>query len=103
MMNLQERSYCDQILRVDLTSGKFEITPLPGDAMPLILGGKGLGAWLLLNEQSPQQQGVLDARLAAQPQAHTAIRTAVVIGGVPLSMPVTTPLYYPVRRTCQCY
>ena len=52
-MNLQERSYCDQILRVDLTSGKFEVTPLPGDDMPLILGGKGLGAWLLFNEQSP--------------------------------------------------
>ena len=53
MMNLQDRSYCDQILRVDLTSGKFEVTPLPGIDMPLILGGKGLGAWLLLNEQSP--------------------------------------------------
>jgi len=52
-MNLQDRSYCDQILRVDLTSGKFEVTPLPGDDMPLILGGKGLGAWLLFNEQSP--------------------------------------------------
>jgi aldehyde:ferredoxin oxidoreductase len=53
MMNLQDQSYCDQILRVDLTSGKFEVTPLPGDAMPLIMGGKGLGAWLLLDELSP--------------------------------------------------
>ena len=53
MMSLKERSYCDQILRVDLTSRKFEISPLPGDAMPLILGGKGLGAWLLVKEQSP--------------------------------------------------
>ncbi|MFC2042773.1 aldehyde ferredoxin oxidoreductase family protein [Chloroflexota bacterium] len=52
-MNLQDRSYCDQILRMDLTSGKFEVTPLPGDAMPQILGCKGLGAWLLFNEQSP--------------------------------------------------
>ncbi len=53
MMSFKERSYCDQILRVDLTSRKFEISPLPGDAMPLILGGKGLGAWLLVKEQSP--------------------------------------------------
>ncbi len=52
-MNLQERSYCDRILRVDLSSGAIEVTPLPADAMPLILGGKGLGAWLLAAEQAP--------------------------------------------------
>ncbi len=64
MMNLYDRSYCDQILRVDLTSGKFETTPLPGDIMPLILGGKGLGAWLLLNEQSPDVEALsLDNRI----------------------------------------
>ena len=51
-MELKKRSYCDQILRVDLSSGKFEKTPLPGEVMPLVLGGKGLGAWLLHNEQS---------------------------------------------------
>ena len=50
-MNLRERSYCDRILRVDLTAGKSWITPLPAGEMPLLLGGKGLGAWLLYNEQ----------------------------------------------------
>ncbi len=50
-MNLRERAYCDRILRVDLTSGEIENTSLPADAMPLILGGKGLGAWLLYHEQ----------------------------------------------------
>jgi aldehyde:ferredoxin oxidoreductase len=38
-------------LRVDLSTGKIETTPLPEDVMPLILGGKGLGAWLLYTEQ----------------------------------------------------
>ncbi|MEJ2351838.1 MAG: aldehyde ferredoxin oxidoreductase family protein [Anaerolineales bacterium] len=52
-MDLRERSYCDQILRIDLTHGGIEITPLPEEAMPLILGGKGLGAWLLAHEQAP--------------------------------------------------
>jgi aldehyde:ferredoxin oxidoreductase len=50
-MNLKHRAYCDRILRVDLSTGKIETTPLPKDVMPLILGGKGLGAWLLYNEQ----------------------------------------------------
>ena len=52
-MELNKRSYCDQILRVNLSSGKFEISPLPGEAMPLILGGKGLGAWMFYHEQPP--------------------------------------------------
>jgi len=50
-MNLTERAYCDRILRVDLTSGDIWVTPLPADMMPLLLGGKGLGAWLLYSEQ----------------------------------------------------
>ena len=50
-MDLRQRAYCDQILRVDLSSGSIRTTPLPGEAMPLILGGKGLGAWLLYHEQ----------------------------------------------------
>jgi aldehyde:ferredoxin oxidoreductase len=37
---------------VNLSSGEIHSTPLPGDAMPLILGGKGLGAWLLYKEGS---------------------------------------------------
>ncbi len=46
-MNLRERAYCDRILRVNLTTGEFAVTPLPAEVMPLLLGGKGLGAWLL--------------------------------------------------------
>jgi aldehyde:ferredoxin oxidoreductase len=52
MMDLRERGYCDRILRADLSTGRIEVTPLPPDAMPLILGGKGLGAWLLYFEQA---------------------------------------------------
>lgn len=50
-MELNRRGYADCILRVDLTHGTVEKTPLPADAMPLVLGGKGLGAWLLYQEQ----------------------------------------------------
>ncbi len=50
-MDLTQRAYCNRILRVDLTTGQIETTPLPVDMMPLLLGGKGLGAWLLYTEQ----------------------------------------------------
>jgi aldehyde:ferredoxin oxidoreductase len=50
-MDLTQRAYCDRVLRVDLTTGSIETTPLPADVIPLILGGKGLGAWLLYTEQ----------------------------------------------------
>jgi len=50
-MDLTQRAYCDRILRVDLTTGSIETTPLPADVMPMILGGKGLGTWLLYTEQ----------------------------------------------------
>ncbi len=50
-MDLTQRAYCDRILRVDLSTGSIHSTPLPAEAMPLILGGKGLGAWLLYSEQ----------------------------------------------------
>lgn len=52
MKDLRSQAYCDHILRVNLSSGEIHSTPLPGDAMPLILGGKGLGAWLLYKEGS---------------------------------------------------
>ena len=39
-MDLRERAYCDRILRVDLSSGEIHSTPLPEEAMPLLLGGK---------------------------------------------------------------
>lgn len=50
-MDLRERAYCDRILRADLSSGVIHSTPLPAEVMPLVLGGKGLGAWLLYHEQ----------------------------------------------------
>ncbi len=52
-MALRDRAFCDQILRVDLSSGEISITPLSAEAMPLVLGGKGLGAWLLYQEGNP--------------------------------------------------
>ena len=52
-MDLTRRAYCDRILRVDLTTGSITTTPLPEGMMPLLLGGKGLGAWLLYTEQAP--------------------------------------------------
>jgi aldehyde:ferredoxin oxidoreductase len=52
MNNLTERAYCDRILRIDLTLGLVETTPLPAEMMPLLVGGKGLGAWLLYHEQA---------------------------------------------------
>ncbi|HEX9090472.1 MAG TPA: aldehyde ferredoxin oxidoreductase N-terminal domain-containing protein, partial [Anaerolineales bacterium] len=50
-MDLTQRAYCDRILRVNLSTGSIETTALPAEVMPLILGGKGLGAWLLYTEQ----------------------------------------------------
>ena len=50
-MNLKQHAYCDRILRINLTSGEIQVTSLPADMMPLLLGGKGLGAWLLYTEQ----------------------------------------------------
>jgi aldehyde:ferredoxin oxidoreductase len=51
-MDLSQRAYCNRILRVNLSTGSIETTPLPEEVMPLILGGKGLGAWLLYTEQA---------------------------------------------------
>lgn len=50
-MDLAQRAYCNRILRVDLSTGLIQTTPLPEEVMPLVLGGKGLGAWLLYTEQ----------------------------------------------------
>ena len=52
-MDLKNRAYCGSILRVNLSSGAVEVTRLPEEEMPRILGGKGLGAWLLYTEQEP--------------------------------------------------
>ena len=72
-MDLQKRAYCDQILRVDLSSGKIHTSPLPADAMPLVLGGKGLGAWLLYHEQSPQVEPL-------SPENHLIIHNGPLTG-----------------------
>jgi aldehyde:ferredoxin oxidoreductase len=51
-MNLHNRGYCNCILRVDLSTGKVEREELPGEeVMRLLLGGKGLGAYLLYTGQ----------------------------------------------------
>ncbi len=52
-MNLKSRGYQDCILRVDLTTGAIEREPLPEEALRPLLGGKGLGAYLLLRELDP--------------------------------------------------
>jgi aldehyde:ferredoxin oxidoreductase len=52
-VNLKSRGYSDCILRVDLTGGVIEKEELPDPAMRPLLGGKGLGAYLLLKELPP--------------------------------------------------
>jgi len=52
-MNLRSRGYNDCILRVDLTSGVISREPLPEPAIRPLLGGKGLGAYLLMKELQP--------------------------------------------------
>ncbi len=52
-MNLNSRGYQDCILRVDLTTGAIERELLPEEALRPLLGGKGLGAYLLLRELDP--------------------------------------------------
>ncbi len=49
-MNLRDRGYNDCILRVDLATGQALREPLPEAAMRSLLGGKGLGAYLLMLE-----------------------------------------------------
>ena len=52
-MNPTQRGYCNRILRVNLSSGRISTEPLPEPALRLLLGGKGLGAYYLFNEQAP--------------------------------------------------
>jgi aldehyde:ferredoxin oxidoreductase len=50
-MDLRHSGYNDCILRVDLSTGAITRQPLPGEeVMRLLLGGKGLGAYLLYKE-----------------------------------------------------
>ena len=52
-MNPTQRGYCNRILRVNLSSGHISTEPLPEAALRPLLGGKGLGAYYLFNEQAP--------------------------------------------------
>ena len=52
-MNFKSRGYSDCILRVNLTGEVFDRESLPEAAMRPLLGGKGLGAYLLLKELAP--------------------------------------------------
>lgn len=52
-MSLLERGYMNNILRVDLTTGKFQTEKLDEKIMPLVLGGKGLATLILYNELAP--------------------------------------------------
>lgn len=53
MMSLGEKGYMNNILRVDLTTGKTKTEGLDEKVMPLLLGGKGLASLILLNELEP--------------------------------------------------
>jgi len=52
-MPLYGRGYKDKILKVDLSSGSCWTEKLDEKVMRLLLGGKGLGAWILYNEMAP--------------------------------------------------
>ena len=80
-MNLRLRGYNDCILRVDLGSGSVEREPLPEAAVRPLLGGKGLGAYLLLRELpvgvdplSPENRLILDVGPLTGTTAPTAGR-----------------------------
>ena len=80
-MNLKSRGYNDCILRVDLTSGVIDRESLPEPAMRPLLGGKGLGAYLLLKELSqhvdalsPENRLILDVGPLTGTTAPTAGR-----------------------------
>ncbi len=49
-MSLRDRGYMDKILRIDLSTGKIETENLKEEVMKLILGGRGLGNLIMLNE-----------------------------------------------------
>jgi aldehyde:ferredoxin oxidoreductase len=81
-MNLRDSGYCNKILHVDLSSGQFRQEELPGEAvMRLLLGGKGLGTYLLLHEQpagvdalSPENRLILNVGPLTGTTAPTAGR-----------------------------
>ncbi len=52
-MSLRDRGYMNNILRVDLTTGRFRNEKLDEKVMPLVLGGKGLASLILYHELAP--------------------------------------------------
>lgn len=46
-MNLEERGYAGKILYIDLTDNSYKFLPLNENVAYLLLGGKGLGVWIL--------------------------------------------------------
>ncbi|MDZ7373550.1 MAG: aldehyde ferredoxin oxidoreductase family protein [candidate division KSB1 bacterium] len=52
-MSLEGRAYQDCVLRVDLGTGAVERQRIPEAVARLLLGGRGLGTWLLYNELPP--------------------------------------------------
>ncbi len=80
-MNLKSRGYNDCMLRVDLTTGVIEKEPLPGETLRPLLGGKGLGAYLLFRDLparvdplSPENQFILNVGPLTGTTAPTAGR-----------------------------
>jgi aldehyde:ferredoxin oxidoreductase len=80
-MNLKQRGFEDCVLRVNLSSGVFTREPLPEAALRPLLGGKGLGAYLLLKELeagvdalSPQNRLILNVGPLTGTTAPTAGR-----------------------------
>lgn len=53
-MSLAKCGYANKILRINLTDNSVQTETLDPEIMRLLLGGKGLGAWLLYNEISPK-------------------------------------------------
>ncbi|MEI6128073.1 MAG: aldehyde ferredoxin oxidoreductase family protein, partial [Pseudomonadota bacterium] len=52
-MNLVHNGYMGNILRINLTSGKVNIEPLPDELVQQFVGGRGFGAKLLFDELKP--------------------------------------------------
>lgn len=80
-MNFKQRGFEDCVLRVNLSSGVFTREPLPEAALRPLLGGKGLGAYLLLKELeagvdalSPQNRLILNVGPLTGTTAPTAGR-----------------------------
>ncbi len=48
------KGFFNRLLRIDLSKKKTEVEPIPDSVLRSYLGGKGLGSYLLLNENPPK-------------------------------------------------